>query len=153
MLYSVQTIAEAFIRRGIESENPLTHLQVQKLCFLAQGYSLAVTGNPVFAEPVNAWPYGPVIADLYTCLKRYGNQPITNPNALMAPPVTDEDTQELIGVIYRDYGHLQGGQLTALTHQPGTPWANTWDVQKYGIIPNNEIRRYYRQVLRDALPA
>lgn len=152
-MYHVFTIADAFIRKGIEEGKPLTHLQVQKLCFLAQGYNLALLNTPLFNEEVKAWPYGPVIPTLYTQLKRFGREEIRESEPLPAFSIKEEDhnTRDLIDVIYRNYGHLSGGQLSTITHMPGTPWANAWYEEKFSTITTESIKKYYIQELKEFL--
>ncbi len=51
--------------RGLQSEASeafdVTPLKLQKLLYYCQGYALALTGKPLFPEPVEAWRYGPVV--------------------------------------------------------------------------------------------
>ena len=40
----------------------ITHLKLQKLLYYAQGVCLAITGNTLFNEEIQAWQHGPVVA-------------------------------------------------------------------------------------------
>ncbi|MCZ5581375.1 DUF4065 domain-containing protein [Escherichia coli] len=77
-MYSPVQIANKFITLGNQHHNPLTHMQLQKLTYIAHGYYLALTGKPLLNECVSAWKYGPVIPGMYDAFKDYGNKPVTN---------------------------------------------------------------------------
>lgn len=52
----------------------LTPLKLQKLLYFAQGWALVEWDAPLFGEPIDATPHGPVVAEVAA---RYpGNQPI-----------------------------------------------------------------------------
>lgn len=50
----------------------LTPLQVIKLTYIAHGYSLAINGEPLVDEAVEAWRHGPVVPSVYHRAKRCG---------------------------------------------------------------------------------
>jgi uncharacterized phage-associated protein len=54
----------------------MTHMKLQKLVYYAQGLHLAVTGRPLFEEPIEAWEHGPVCPKLYQEYKGSGKKPI-----------------------------------------------------------------------------
>jgi len=44
-----------------ENGDLISNLKLQKLVYYAQGSSLALWGNPLFSEKIEAWLHGPVI--------------------------------------------------------------------------------------------
>ena len=52
-------------------------MHLQKLVYLAHGWTLAVTGDPLVEDRFEAWDYGPVIRKLYDALRSFGSGPIT----------------------------------------------------------------------------
>lgn len=48
---------------GLEAE--MTNMKVQKLLYYAQGLHLALYGEPLFTEEIQAWRYGPVCPPAY----------------------------------------------------------------------------------------
>ena len=62
-------VARRFVK--ISEDPGLTPLQLQKLAFLAHGWSYPVLGRPFICEVVEAWKYGPVYPELYDVLKRF----------------------------------------------------------------------------------
>ena len=73
-------IANEFLKKP-NATGRLTQMQLLKLTYIAHGWNLAVNGEPLVSEPVEAWNYGPVIRDLYNHIRFYGSDPIKRPIA------------------------------------------------------------------------
>jgi len=69
MAYSSLEIANAFLSLARENRTPLSQMQLQKLVYLAHGYNLALNGEPLVEDPVEAWYYGTVFRRLWDALK------------------------------------------------------------------------------------
>ena len=144
--YSPAVIANNFLEKSGQESKILTPMQLLKLVYIAHGWNLAVTGEPLFKEPVQAWKYGPVVPSLFHEFKRYGGGPVTQAAHVPvergdnlypdfpelsfdseAPflPKDDEQTCKLLEWVWRAYGHLSGPELSTLTHKPNTPWSVT----------------------------
>ena len=57
MPYDAKSIANFFIDRAKESGETLTQMKLHKLIYYAHGWHLALTGEPLIDEPVQAWNY------------------------------------------------------------------------------------------------
>ena len=165
MTYDPKSIANYFIDLADAEGKKLTPLQLIKLVYIAHGWYLGLTGKPLINEPPEAWQYGPVIPSLYHALKIHGNDAVTHKiaefqfvpgpeikfaNVVIQPPA-DEKITKFLDSVWRAYGHLSGLQLSALTHQPSTPWYDTWEKEgaKYskGVdIPEDSILRHYQEL-------
>lgn len=53
----------------LESQGPMTHMKLQKLCYYSQAWHLAWDGVPLFPERIEAWANGPVVPVLYEALR------------------------------------------------------------------------------------
>lgn len=85
-------VAQYFISQSkISSPYAVTNLKLQKLLYYAQGFHLAVYGEPLFEEEIQAWAHGPVIPSVYNRLKRYGYFSLDPTRNYLI----DEDTGEL----------------------------------------------------------
>ncbi|MFL7009790.1 hypothetical protein A1OS_20935 [Enterovibrio norvegicus] len=156
MSYSPITVAKAFtLFAHTDGGKKLTHMQLQKLTYIAHGYKLALTQGqqPLITDNVNAWKFGPVIPSLYQALKSYGNGQVIplifTPDDL---PITPND-QALLKAIYDAYGVKGGVELSDLTHRQGTPWDQVWNGDngrnyQGAIIPDSLICQYYTDFLR-----
>lgn len=161
MGYSALAVANYFIDKA--KKNPITHLQLQKLVYLAHGWHLALHEDNaplIYDEYAEAWKHGPVFPSLYHELKHNGSRPVKRcaEDAHMDPsghitmftPKVDSDDGEVIGLldrIYEVYGHWTGGQLTSLTHRQGTPWSELTDsgsdIKRNEHIDDDKIRAFF----------
>ena len=169
--YSVRAIANYFIGKAAEEGIRIQHIQVQKLCYFAHGWHLALSdGKPLIREPVELWKYGPVYPTLYHELRDYGKNPIQqrifhvgmSPNGIptlrVASVRTESDGEEeyaeimkLLDKIWENYGHFTGLQLSSRAHMKGTPWALIADEypelgEKQTTIPDDMIFEYFWQL-------
>jgi len=150
MAVTSYAIANELLRLVGEQDKQLTNMQLQKLVFLAHGYCLAVLGRPLHFHNTHAWQWGPVIPKLYKALQRYGSDFVTEPLQTNDAVNPDSEEAEIIQAVLDQYGHYTGGQLSALTHRPNTPWSQTWAREKFAVIDNELIRRYYRRLIEAA---
>lgn len=151
MTVSSHAIANEFIKLARSEGKQLTNMQLQKLVFISQGYSLAILDRPLYYHNTHAWQWGPVVPKLYKTLQKYGNGQVTD--LLESEDHLDGDaTQEMriIRGVWRGYGHLSGGQLSALTHKENTPWSRTWESNKFGVIDADLMSNHYRNVLQSS---
>lgn len=44
---------------------PISPRKLQKLTYLSQGWSLALTDEPIFSEDFEAWKHGPINRELF----------------------------------------------------------------------------------------
>jgi uncharacterized phage-associated protein len=143
MPVSAHAVANAFIGLAKLEGAPLTNMQLQKLVFLAQGYSLALLDREIYYNNTHAWQWGPVVPRLYKALQRYGSGQVTD--YIPADDDLDRDSEEyeIVKAVWKAYKRYSGGQLSELTHRPGTPWSKTWASTQFGVIPPEEIKKHY----------
>jgi uncharacterized phage-associated protein len=160
--YSSIAVANNFIDLACQScDNSLTPMKLQKLVFYSHGWYLALSGQPLIIEKVEAWKYGPVIPAVYHKFKDYGNDQVSKPAevyeikdgklTIEIPKVDDDQgTIALIKRIWESYGKYTGVQLSNATHSPGTPWHTVWEVDggklAQGVpIPNQLIADFFKK--------
>lgn len=151
--YSPFKIAKFFIDKAISVNGDLTPMKLIKIVYIAHGWSLALLHRPLISEAVQAWKYGPVIESLYHAFKHKGNSSIRQEDAAYFPCADDIDqqTEILLEKVWDRYGKLSGLDLSALTHQPGTPWYTVWEGggknTKCAEIPDSTISEFYSDKL------
>lgn len=148
MAYPAVTIANYFVRKGLEDNDlEMTPMKVIKLTYIAHGWYLALTGNPLINEEVEAWRYGPVINSVYQAFKEYGKSRIKAPySAVML--LNEGDDLKFLERIWEVYKGFTGLQLSSITHQPNTPWAKTWQAEFEKTIPNDLIKNHYEELAK-----
>jgi uncharacterized phage-associated protein len=154
MPHSSLAIANEFIERA-KGTRSLTHMQVQKLVYLAHGWNLAAYEQSLIEDDIEAWEFGPVIRRLYDALRIYGRGPITK---LLRwgddTPFKSDDYEEafaqltpeeidIIDLIWEKYGSFPAFKLSALTHENGTPWFSAFSQGRNKVINNDAIRDYF----------
>ena len=107
--------ANYFLSLAAEHDDELDQLKLQKLCYYAQGYNLAMRGEPLFDEPIEAWEKGPVVRDLRRHFGSYDAHPIP------ADPSFDRTVfgvmeGALLHSIYRELSIASGSDLVTKTH-------------------------------------
>lgn len=163
MPYDVRAVANFFLDRADEAGQKLDHMKLQKLVYIAHGWHLAVTRQPLFFERVEAWPYGPVIPDLYHALKQHGRRPIQERLLVVDLKTFDSvpaaletiggegdvvQSQDIMRRVWGSYGSLSALQLSTLTHKTGSPWdkvakLNETSEPRGFVIPEDLIREHY----------
>jgi uncharacterized phage-associated protein len=121
MLTALQ-VAEYFLTLvDEEAGDSLSNLKLQKLVYYAQGFSLALTGEPLFNERIEAWQHGPVVPSLYRNYKQHGSEPVPVPEGGLKFEIYSEETRELLDEVYSVYGQFSASKLRNMTHQE-PPW-------------------------------
>jgi uncharacterized phage-associated protein len=146
-------VANYFICKSFEEGKTITLMKVIKLVYISHGWYLGITDNPLLPEGVQAWQYGPVVPSVYQAFRHFGRKSITEmafdtgTNAYPLPE--DPEIQQFLDKIWDVYGSHDGLELSALTHQKGTPWYKT----KHGsggkadrtvLIRNDLIKKHYQ---------
>jgi uncharacterized phage-associated protein len=163
MAHSSLVIANEFIRRSLKSEAcPVTQMQVQKLVYFAHGWYLALTGKPLVEDAVQAWDFGPVFPTLYSAVRKFGRNkidrvllwgedtPFTFDDAGEAVEELTADESAIIDQVWTAYGKFPAFKLSALTHEPGTPWASVFESGKNKPISDAEIQGYFSNLMQAA---
>lgn len=113
---SVLDVASAILKlRG-----PLDTYQLQKLCYYAQAQHVAFYNTRLFHEPIEAWPNGPVVRELYRrhAGKRHiDHLPDGNPVKVEEQPAA----ADTVTAVVKEYGSFTGQQLVEMTHRE-QPW-------------------------------
>ena len=154
MTYPIKHVVNCFLQKDFEDGTAsITPMKMQKLLYFLQGWHLAITGEPVREEKFSAWQYGPVEENLYHMLKKYRGMPIT-------AYLTDEDSQQafvvantaemfhkILDMVWRKYSIFSALQLSAMTHEQGTPWDDVYNHSTSPYISNDEIKDYFKNYL------
>lgn len=153
MSQSALTVANYFLDRASAEARALTPMQLIKLVYIAHGWHLGYFDRPLINERVEAWKFGPVIDSLYQQTKRFGSSAVSGrlPKPLFSAaevPVGD-DTKSLLISVWGAYRHFSGLQLSAMTHQDGTPWDIAWNKkggknEMHAKIDDADIKAHYK---------
>ena len=158
MATSARAVANEFLRLAEEDGRALTPLQIIKLVYIAHGWMLALYQRPLITDRIEAWKYGPVIPQLYHDMKGYGASSVAGwlPEAFPKPKPLDPQETDLICQVYKIYGKVPAGKLSAMTHEPGSPWShvtsNGLSKEPFLKIENDLIKEYFRDKNKKKIP-
>ena len=118
-----RAIANRLLAKGRAEGVPIDPMKLLKLTYIAHGWVLGLTGRPLIRQAVEAWPYGPVIPDVYFAWKRFGKSAIYAPAMCLqgltwAPYQADlpPAVSEMVDRTWELYKPFTGLELSTLTH-------------------------------------
>lgn len=94
----------------------LTHLQLEKLLFYVQGWSLVERDAPMFAEPLEAWRDGAVVEVVYEEFKAHGKRPIVEVPGAEPDELIPAD-KDLVRSVWNRYKRYSALGLSDLVHE------------------------------------
>lgn len=159
---TVAAVANEFLKLATqEPQFPVVdQMKLQKLLFYAHAWNLAYGQGPLFENDFEAWPWGPVVRDVYIQTKDYGklrvSSPITefswgdNGPSIVAPMGVAPGLSAFIRSVWDTLKVYNGIQLSNSTHADGEPWTIIRDTIGTGskpIIPNDLIKRVFEAKL------
>ncbi len=138
-------LAHAFLR--IES---MTHKKLQKLCYYAKAWYLAINDTNLIDEQFEAWVHGAVQPELYQEYKMYGFGyiPLYTGSCLIP-----EEFESFAREIYDSYGDLSGDELEQLNHTE-MPWIKARAGLKpwqgcNNVIEEEDMKIFYRTLMEN----
>jgi len=135
-------IARAFLNIA-----PMTHKKLQKLCYYAKAWYLALYDENLIHDHFEAWVHGAVQPHLYDAYKKHGYRSIPQCFDGLIP----EEFNSFAREIYDAYGHLSGDELETINHTE-TPWINArkglkpWEPSN-NVISEEEMKKFYRKMI------
>lgn len=140
---SIFVMAKAFL-----SISEMSHKKLQKLCYYAKAWYLALYDCNIVFEQFEAWVHGAVQPDLYQFYKKYGFSTIPKENGISS---IAEEYMSFAREIYASYGHLTGDDLEALNHSE-MPWIKARNGMKpwencTNIISEADMKHFYRMMI------
>jgi uncharacterized phage-associated protein len=162
IMHSAKAVANYFLRKGRETPDvpPIDALKIQKLLFYANGWHLAHLDDVLFEEDIEAWPYGPVVRDIWVEFQDFGNDVITREaqsidyftNTISTPEVSDPKTIELLNSVWDNYKSFTGIQLSNSTHLAGEPWTIMYErlgknLKNKPVMPSEFLKNCFKQKL------
>lgn len=98
---------------------PVSNIKLQKLLYLVYGYFLLDLGEKLFAEPFEAWQYGPVAASVYDYFCNFAGSYIS---LIDTPPELPKSISDAIDPIIEENMEREVFDLVEETHQEGSAW-------------------------------
>ena len=113
------SLAHQAARRGLR----LDQLQLQALVYIAHGWRLVLSGEPLTGDRPLITAFGPEYERLAHALRGCGLAPVTERNLpSLSSSILDQDEWELISSIVDTHAKLDAAQLAAVTCEKNSPW-------------------------------
>lgn len=128
----------------------MSPLKLMKLAYIAHGFHLAITDEPLFKDKVEAWPYGPAIRSIYNAISHYRQHPVVfNQFDYTEEEQLDKDARQIVKGVCLAHKNSTPDYMSMITHEKGTPWHKSYNRFILGniIIPNRLIRKHYLDIL------
>lgn len=140
-----EDVAAAIIRHC----NRIDALKLQKLLFISAGEYLAMTGETMFEEPLEAWEYGPVVYVVYRRYRDHEADPIPGPSG-GDEEALNELARACVESVVTRFGDLSGPDLIRLTHRMA-PWQKAYNPGTYRTkIDDQAMYDYFAKPPTDA---
>ena len=142
----IYDLANAFL--SIEA---MTHKKLQKLCYYAKAWYLAINDENLIEEQFEAWIHGAVQPALYQEYRSHGFQLI--PMFSDSIETLPEEFLSFSREVFQAYGDLSGDDLERLNHQE-EPWVNArrglqpWQSSNT-VISEEDMKVYYRGLMEN----
>ena len=141
--YCAKQIAHYIIDKCTHDDHPISNLQLQLILYFLQGNNYRKYGVPLFSDNIYAWPYGPVVPEVYDEFCSNGATPICDlydPNEL----IIDDKTKTILDAQIIRYRKKSVWDLVNESHIQGGPWDTVYQGYKT-IIPKSLIANYFRK--------
>ena len=122
-IYDALTIAKWIINK-IHPEP----LKLQKLLYLAQGYSYAFYDRPLFNDELEGWVHGPVVREIYNMFKDYQYNCIDIDYEIEE---LDDDATDVLNYIIDNFAKYDARYLEELSHNQ-----EPWILSRVGLDPD-----------------
>ena len=147
MAYHPSEIANEFVSLA---GHQLPQMKLQKLTFIANGWNLAISGEPLVDTTAEAWDNGPVFREIWDRIRDLGVTPdghIRDYSGETCQAMLDSQERQVVAHVWRRYGNLSSQRLSELTHQPETPWTQAYFGRgRNAPIYNDEVEQHYREL-------
>lgn len=159
-MFDARDVAPHLVRIGCPPDAEggvlFTPLRLQKLLYSCQGWHLALLGEPLFRQPIEAWRKGPVVRDVYE--QFVGTRDAVTPAAIGEPtePIS-ETVAGLLRMVWREYAKYTPEELVEMKHrEPAWTEARAGlpgDAQSSNPLSAKTMTAFFAEVARKAVPA
>ncbi len=139
---SARNVARVFEYLSLQSEGTtIEKTRLNKLLYFAQGHAFSELGHEMFANEIDAWDHGPVVAVVWKGFDRIVDR--TKKNGISDVQISP-DEMDLIMDVWDQYKQLTASELVDITHQDGSPWHDIYKPNTKNLhIPKELIKQYF----------
>ena len=141
-------VAAYLIWKAAQDRTEMTHLKLQKLCYYAQGYSLALYPESSFDDEIEVWDLGPIVPEVWEQYHQYRRESIPSPDT---EPEIDVWRRKLLDGIFERFGWMSLWDIRNRTYDE-EPWREAWySIEQCQTIDRTVMRDYLRGQVRGTI--
>lgn len=141
--YSPAAVANAFVDLA---STAMPQMKLQKLTYIADGWNLAIAGQPLVDANAEAWDNGPVFRSIWNRVRDLGMRrgKIQDYDGSIPEAALSSQERAVVEHVWRKYGDKSAQQLSDMTHQANTPWTRAYYSRgQNAVIPKEDVRGHY----------
>ena len=138
-MISATVLSNYIVTEAYHRGEPVTQLKLQKILYYIQGKNLAINHKPLFPEDIRAWPYGPVVREVYVKYVSYGALPLTSDTKEQTPHLSILE-KKIVDSVLDEKLALSASTLADMTMHE-SPWLEHAEEVKNGSTPIIAIDR------------
>lgn len=144
-MINIMDVARYFIEKCNNNGIQISNMKLQKLCYYAQGLSLAINNDKLFSNDIEAWEHGPVIRELYTEFRSFGKYHINSLDKSFHPKGKAKETLDLT---YNSFAIFSAWKLREMSHEE-RPWEKNYKAGYKTTISDDEIKTFFKDIISD----
>lgn len=121
-MYRAIDLSRYIVSKCIRDRHPISNLQLQKILYYIQKDFLN-RGDAAFSDDIEAWPFGPVVPNVYYHYCGYGAMPITSS---YGEADIAYDDRKVVDSIVESKRVLDPWVMVAETHKENGAWHQTY---------------------------
>jgi uncharacterized phage-associated protein len=118
--HTANEVADAFLALCHDYGDYLSNQKLSRLLYFAQGWHVALYGEPLFDDEFEAWVHGPTVAAVFERFRPFDSKPLG-----LTPPKSFDDfpphLREHLEDVWKAYGSLSSYELTQISRSE-RPW-------------------------------
>lgn len=145
--YSAMEIAKYAVNKRYEMGKPISNLQLQKILYFLQLVYASNMQKLLFPDQFEAWPYGPVIRDVYIEFSDCGGFPIRQGFSV---DIKEDGLRSFLDAGIDLLAEKSPWELVRISHADGSPWDEVFNRKGMhkGVIPNELIMKAATEPVR-----
>lgn len=139
------SLARYIIDKCSRENHPISNLQLQKILYYIQLHFLVKNNTTLFNDPIEAWPFGPVVSRVYYQYCGFGAMPIRWRYEEAEMFSFQDDEKSAVDRIIQEKINVSPWALVKDTHQEGKAWSKIFQDGEGNrkVIPNDLIRELH----------
>lgn len=155
-MYSAVDVACAVVNYSQDIGYPISNLKLQKVLYFIDGFYMRMNNTPFFKDDIEAWPYGPVVVEVYNMFQNYGANFIPKTSSYFefdnhklydkqyTEGIFQNEDYIFITKVVEKLKKYSAFQLVDITHKQ-EPWKEAIQKGNRTVISKDSIKKFFRK--------